>query len=173
MELLTASPSSEGFGQPRKRHITGRLNVFAYLCNTIRNDMEIKLKKWFENPDGKTRYKVVVPAENFVECPTKEVHFTAGIQVVKDDTIENPAKYNLTLFGEQRVQWLKDLGILTTGLSWQRETLNIANGITQATTIYMKKKDIVAVLEKVMPLEIADMGNNPMTKPEFCNLKLK
>ena len=61
----------------------------------------------------------------------------------------------------------------TTGLSWQRETLNIANGITQATTIYMKKKDIVAVLEKVMPLEIADMGNNPMTKPEFCNLKLK
>lgn len=135
--------------------------------------MEVKLKKWFENPDGKTRYKVVVPAENFVECPTKEVHFTACIQVVKDDTIDNPAKYNLTLFGEQRVQWLKDLGIPTTGLSWQRETLNIANGINQATTEYMKKKDLISLLEKVMPLEIGEMSKNPMTKPEFCNLKLK
>ena len=66
--------------------------------------MEIKLKKWFVNGD-KTRYKVVLPANNFVEFPegVKEVHFSAGIQVVKDDSVPVTANYMLTLFGENRV----------------------------------------------------------------------
>lgn len=135
--------------------------------------MEIKLKKWFVNGD-KTRYKVVLPASNFVEFPekVKEVHFSAGIQVIKDDSVPGTANYMLTLFGENRVQWLKDLDINTTGLSWQRETLNIANGINQATTEYMKKKDLISLLEKVMPLEIIASNNNAMTKPMFRNLTL-
>ena len=135
--------------------------------------MEIKLKKWFVSGD-KTRYKVVLPACNFIEFPAdvKEVYFTAGIQVVKDDSISGTANYVLTLFGENRVQWLKDLGILTTGLSWKGEPLDPANGISQATTEYMKKKDLIAVLEKVMPLEITNSNNNEMTKPIFKNLKL-
>lgn len=135
--------------------------------------MEIKLKKWFVNGD-KTRYKVVLPASNFVEFPegVKEVHFSAGIQVVKDDSVPGTANYMLTLFGENRVQWLKDLGIKTTGLSWQREVLNTANGINQATTEYMSKKDLISVLEKVMPLEIIASNNNSLTKPMFRNLTL-
>ncbi len=135
--------------------------------------MEIKLKKWFVNGD-KTRYKVVLPASNFVEFPegVKEVHFSANIQVVKDDSVPGTANYMLTLFGENRVQWLKDLGIKTTGLSWRREVLNTANGIHQATTEYMKKKDLIAVLEKVMPLEIIASNNNALTKPMFRNLTL-
>ena len=135
--------------------------------------MEIKLKKWFVN-GGKTRYKVVLPASNFVEFPenVKEVCFSAGIQVIKDDSVPGTANYMLTLFGEDRVQWLKDLGIKTTGLSWQRETLNTANGISQATTEYMKKKDLIAVLEKVMPLEIIASNNNALTNPIFRNLAL-
>ncbi len=135
--------------------------------------MVVKLKKWFENPDGKTRYFIALPGENFVECPTAEVLFSANIQVVKDDTIEGNKKYNITLFGKERVEWLKELGIPTTGLSWQRETLNTANGITQATTEYMQKKDAVAVLEKIMPLEVEFARNNALIKPEFRNLKLK
>ena len=135
--------------------------------------MEIKLKKWFVNGD-KARYKVVLPANNFVEFPegVKEVHFSAGIQVVKDDSVPGTANYMLTLFGENRVQWLKDLGIKTTGLSWQREVLNTANGISQATTEYMTKKDLISVLEKVMPLEIIASNNNALTKPMFRNLTL-
>lgn len=135
--------------------------------------MEIKLKKWFVNGD-KTRYKVVLPASNFVKFPegVKEVHFSANIQVVKDDSVPGTANYMLTLFGENRVQWLKDLGIKTTGLSWRREVLNTANGINQATTEYMKKKDLIAVLEKVMPLEIIVSNNNALTKPMFRNLTL-
>lgn len=135
--------------------------------------MEIKLKKWFVNGD-KTRYKVVLPASNFVEFPegVKEVHFSANIQVVKDDSVPGTANYMLTLFGENRVQWLKGLGIKTTGLSWRREVLNTANGINQATTEYMKKKDLIAVLEKVMPLEIIASNNNALTKPMFRNLTL-
>lgn len=135
--------------------------------------MEIKLKKWFVNGD-KTRYKVVLPASNFVKFPEglKEVRFSANIQVVKDDSVPGTANYMLTLFGENRVQWLKDLGIKTTGLSWRREVLNTANGINQATTEYMKKKDLIAVLEKVMPLEIIASNNNVMTKPMFRNLTL-
>lgn len=135
--------------------------------------MEIKLKKWFVNGD-KTRYKVVLPASNFVKFPegVKEVYFSANIQVVKDDSVPGTANYMLTLFGENRVQWLKDLGIKTTGLSWRREVLNTANGINQATTEYMKKKDLIAVLEKVMPLEIIVSNNNALTKPMFRNLTL-
>ena len=135
--------------------------------------MEIKLKKWFVSGD-KTRHKVVLPACNFIELPdhVKEVYFTAAIQVVKDDSVPGTANYVLTLFGENRVQWLKDLGILTTGLSWKGESLDPANGISQATTEYMKKKDLIAVLEKVMPLEITNSNNNEMTKPMFKNLKL-
>ena len=135
--------------------------------------MEIKLKKWFVNGD-KTRYKVVLPASNFVKFPegVKEVYFSANIQVVKDDSVPGTANYMLTLFGENRVQWLKDLGIKTPGLSWRREVLNTANGINQATTEYMKKKDLIAVLEKVMPLEIIVSNNNALTKPMFRNLTL-
>ena len=135
--------------------------------------MEIKLKKWFVNGE-KTRYKVVIPASNVVKFPegVKEVYFSANIQVVKDDSVPGTANYMLTLFGENRVQWLKDLGIKTTGLSWRREVLNTANGINQATTEYMKKKDLIAVLEKVMPLEIIVSNNNALTKPMFRNLTL-
>ena len=113
--------------------------------------MEIKLKKWFVNGD-KTRYKVVLPASNFVKFPegVKEVYFSANIQVVKDDSVPGTANYMLTLFGENRVQWLKDLGIKTTGLSWRREVLN----------------------KKVMPLEIIVSNNNALTKPMFRNLTL-
>ena len=100
------------------------------------------------------------------------MYFSANIQVVKDDSVPGTANYMLTLFGENRVQWLKDLGIKTTGLSWRREVLNTANGINQATTEYMKKKDLIAVLEKVMPLEIIVSNNNALTKPMFRNLTL-
>ena len=133
----------------------------------------MKLKKWFENPDGKTRYKISLPAENFVECPVSEVEFTACLQVVKDDTIESNEKYNFTVFGKERVEWFKELGVKTTGLSWQKETLNIANGIDQATSVYMKKKDIVELLERFMPYEIENLKYNALVKPEFSNLKLK
>ena len=135
--------------------------------------MVVKLKKWFENPDGKTRYKISLPAENFVECPVSEVEFTACLQVVKDDTIESNEKYNFTVFGKERVEWFKELGVKTTGLSWQKETLNIANGIDQATSVYMKKKDIVELLERFMPYEIENLKYNALVKPEFSNLKLK
>jgi hypothetical protein len=138
--------------------------------------MDIKLKKWFSNPDGKTRYKIVLPQSDFVEgtCPTKEVHLTANIQVVKDDTIQGSAKYNLTLFGEERAKYLERLNVPTTGLSWQREALNVANGITQATTEYMKKGDLLAVLEKVLRLEFADTEKySNVFKTYFKGLKLK
>ena len=36
----------------------------------------------------------------------------------------------------------------------------------------MKKKDLITLLEKVMPLEIANSNSNEMTKPMFKNLKL-
>lgn len=134
--------------------------------------MEIKLKKWLSNPDGKTRYKVVLPGSNFVERPTKEVYFTNCVQVVKDNTIDSPAKYSLTLFGEDRVNLLKELGIKTTELSWQRTTLNIANGINQATTEYMKKKDIISLLEKVMTFEVEYSKRIGIMEPEFRNLVL-
>lgn len=138
--------------------------------------MEIKLKKWFSNPDGKTRYKIVLPQSDFVEgtCPTKEVCLTGYIQVVKDDTIKGSAKYNLTLFGEERVKYLEQLNIPTTGLSWQRETLNVATGIHQATTEYMKKADLLAVLEKVLRLEFADTSRySNVYKACFTGLKIK
>lgn len=137
--------------------------------------MEIKLKKWFTNPDGKTRYKIVLPQSDFVEgtCPTKEVRVTADFQVVKDDTITGSAKYNLTLFGEERVKYFQELGIPTTGLSWQREALNVANGITQATSEYMKKAELLAVLEKVLRLEFTGEKYSTVFKTYFKGLKLK
>ena len=131
--------------------------------------MEISLKKWFSNPDGKTRYKVILPAENFVSLPTKFVAIGMEFQVMKSEG----QGYRLTLFGERRMGWLESVGVTPTGLSWKDETLNLANGIHQASTPWMKKKELVAVIEKIMPMEINSWRTNDLIKPQFRNLELK
>ena len=131
--------------------------------------MEIKFKKWFSNPDGKTRYKVVLPADNFANLPTKEVAIGLEFQVMKSEG----QGYRLTLFGERRMGWLESVGVTPTGLSWKDETLNLANGIHQASTPWMKKKELVAVIEKIMPMEINSWRTNDLIKPHFRNLVLK
>jgi hypothetical protein len=135
--------------------------------------MNARLEKWFSNPDGKTRYKIAVDAENFVECPTKKVLFSAGLQVVKDDAIQSTAKWSLTVFGEERVQWFVDLQIPIEALPWERQTLVIANGIKRADTPNMKKAELLAIINKIMVREVEYMSHNALIKPMFRNLKLK
>lgn len=128
--------------------------------------MVIKFKKWFES-DGLARYKVVLPAENFKSLPTKEVSFALGFQVLKGED-----GYRLTIFGEDKRGWLESTGVTPTGLSWKDETLNTANGITQWSTPWMKKKDLLAVVERLVPMEIASWRNNDLIKPQFRNVEL-
>lgn len=135
--------------------------------------MNARLEKWFSNPDGKTRYKIAVDADNFVECPTKKVLFSAGLQVVKDDAIQSTAKWSLTVFGEERVQWFVDLQIPIEALPWERQTLAIANGIKRADTPNMKKAELLAIINKIMVKEVEYMSRNSLIKPEFRNLVLK
>jgi hypothetical protein len=135
--------------------------------------MNARLEKWFSNPDGKTRYKIAVDAEDFVECPAKKVLFSAGLQVVKDDAIQSTAKWSLTVFGEERVQWFVDLQIPIEALPWERQTLAIANGIKRADTPNMKKAELLAIINKIMVREVEYMSHNSLIKPEFRNLKLK
>ncbi len=135
--------------------------------------MNARLEKWFSNPDGKTRYKIAVDADNFVECPTKKVLFSAGLQVVKDDAIQSTAKWSLTVFGEERVQWFVDLQIPIEALPWERQTLAIANGIKRADTPNMKKAELLAIINKIMVKEVEFMSRNSLIKPEFRNLVLK
>lgn len=135
--------------------------------------MNARLEKWFSNPDGKTRYKIAVDAENFVECPTKKVLFSAGLQVVKDDAIQSTAKWSLTVFGEERVQWFVDLQIPIEALPWERQTLAIASGIKRADTPNMKKAELLAIINKIMVKEVEYMSHNSLIKPEFRNLVLK
>lgn len=135
--------------------------------------MNARLKKWFSNPDGKTRYKVVLDADNFIDCPVKEVHFSNGIQVVKDDNSPLAEKWSLTVFGEERVNWFVEFQIPIDALPWEKNTIAIANGIKRADTPYMKKAEIVAILNKIMVREVESMSHNALAKPEFRNLKLK
>ena len=131
--------------------------------------MIVKLKKWFTNLNEElTRYKVVLPAENFANCPGKEVLVSLGVQVIKGDL-----GYRLTLFGESREGWLECAGLNPTGLSWKDEVLNTANGINQFSTPWMKKKEVIEVLEKVMPFEVASWKKSPFIKDEFRNLIVK
>lgn len=135
--------------------------------------MNARLEKWFSNPDGKTRYKIAVDAENFVECPVKKILFSAGLQVIKDDAIPFPEKWSLTVFGNQRVQWFVDLQIPIDTLPWEKQTLDTANGIRRADTPFMKKKDLVDIINKIMVKEIEHNKVNPNVKPEFRNLVLR
>jgi hypothetical protein len=130
--------------------------------------MEISLKKWFSNSDGTTRYKVVVPAVAFLNCPVKEVHISAFFQVMKKEG----EGYRLSLFGESREGWFESAGVVPTWLSWKDEVLNTANGIHQWSSPWMKKKELMSVLEKVVPMEISSWKNNALMQPEFRNLKL-
>jgi hypothetical protein len=134
--------------------------------------MNARLEKWFTNGD-KTRYKIAVDAENFVDCPTKKVLFSAGLQVVKDDAIQSTAKWSLTVFGEERVKWFAELGIPVDCLPWEKNTIAIANGIKRADTPYMKKAELISILENLMEREVEYMEVNAMIKPEYRNLKLK
>ena len=128
--------------------------------------MDIKFKKWFTNGD-KTRYKVVLPSSDFTNLPTSEVSIGLEFQVIKGD-----GGYRLTLFGERRKGWLESVGVTPTGLSWCDETLNLTNGISQWSTPWMRKKDLVAVIERIVPLEIASWRDNDLIKPQFRDLKL-
>ena len=130
--------------------------------------MEIKLRKWFVNGD-KTRYKVMVPASEFTNLPTKEVAVGLEFQVIKAEGLG----YRLTLFGERRMGWLESVGVTPTGLSWKDEVLNTANGISQFSTPWMRKKDVVSVIGKIMPLEIESWKSNDLIKPQFRNLELR
>jgi hypothetical protein len=134
--------------------------------------MNARLEKWFTNGD-KTRYKIAVDAENFVDCPTKKVLFSAGLQVVKDDAIQSTAKWSLTVFGEERVKWFAELGIPVDCLPWEKNTIAIANGIKRADTPNMKKTELLAIINKIMVREVEYMSHNSLIKPEFRNLKLK
>ena len=51
--------------------------------------------------------------------------------------------------------------------------LNTANGIDQFSTPWMKKKEVIEVLEKVMPFEVASWKKNMFIKDEFRNLIVK
>ena len=135
--------------------------------------MNARLEKWFSNPDGKTRYFIVLDADEFVECPVKKVKFSAGLQVVKDDTIQSTSRWSLTVFGEERVKWFADLQIPVDTLPWEKNTIAIANGIKRADTPYMKKSQITDILNKIMVREVESMSHNALVKPEFRNLKLK
>ena len=79
----------------------------------------------------------------------------------------------VTLFGESREGWLECAGLNPTGLSWKDEVLNTANGINQFSTPWMKKKEVIEVLEKVMPFEVASWKKNMFIKDEFRNLIVK
>lgn len=135
--------------------------------------MNARLEKWFSNPDGKTRYKIALDAENFTNCPTKKVLFTAGLQVVKDDAIQSTAKWSLTVFGEERVKWFVELQIPVEHLPWEKNTLAIANGIHRADTPNMRKKDLMDIINKIMVREVEYCKVNPNTKPEFRNLTIR
>ena len=135
--------------------------------------MNAKLEKWFSNPDGRTRYFIVIDGEEFVECPTKRVRFSAGLQVVKDDRVSTPARWSLTVFGEERVKWFVELGIPVDCLPWEKNTIAIANGIKRADTPSMRKAELLEIINKIMVKEVEYMGENPNTKPEFRNLVLK
>lgn len=135
--------------------------------------MNARLEKWFSNPDGKTRYKIAVDADNFVECPVKKVVFSAGLQVVKDDNAQTTARWSLTVFGEERVKWFAEFGIPVEALPWEKNTICIANGIHRADTPYMRKPELMEIINKIMVREVEYMGRNLLTKPEFRDLKLK
>lgn len=125
--------------------------------------MEIKFKKWFENAEY-TRYKIVLPADNFTNCPTKEVRITSGLQVLSGEN-----GYRLTTFGDIRRGWLESVGITPTGLAWDDGDTRYS---IQSSTPWMKKKDLVAVLEKIMPLEMATWKSRTDIKGMFRNLTL-
>jgi hypothetical protein len=130
--------------------------------------MEIKLKKWFVNGD-KTRYKVILPASDFEYLPTEQVIVGFEFQVMKCED----KGYRLTLFGERKMGWLEKVGVIPTGLSWKDEILNTANGIHQESTPWMRRKDLMSVIESVMPMEIESWKDNDLIKPHFRNLELK
>lgn len=135
--------------------------------------MNARLEKWFSNPDGKTRYFIVVDADEFVECPVKKVKFAAGLQVVKDDTIQSTSKWSLTVFGEERVKWFADLQIPVDTLPWEKNTIAIANGIHRADTPLMRRCDLMKIINEIMVREVEYMGRNANIKPMFRNLVLK
>lgn len=135
--------------------------------------MNARLEKWFSNPDGKTRYKIAVDADNFTNCDVKKILFSAGLQVVKDDNIEGSAKWSLTVFGEERVKWFAEFGIPVEALPWEKNTIAIANGIKRADTPNMTKKELLTYINKIMVREVQYMKINPQTKPEYRFLELK
>jgi hypothetical protein len=86
--------------------------------------------------------------------------------------ISRDGMYRVSLFGN-REGWLEDAGVIPVGLSWKDEVLNTANGISQWSSPWMKKKEVIAVLEKLMPKEVASWRDNMLVKPEFSNLVIK
>lgn len=134
--------------------------------------MNARLEKWFTN-GYKTRYKIAVDAENFTNCPVKKVLFSAGLQVVKDDSVQSTAKWSLTVFGEERVKWFAELGIPVDCLPWEMNTITIANGINRADTPNMKKAELLAIVNEIMVREVELMKRNSLAKPMFRDLKLK
>ena len=134
--------------------------------------MNARLEKWFTN-GYKTRYKIAVDAENFANCPVKKVLFSAGLQVVKDDSVQSAAKWSLTVFGEERVKWFAELGIPVDSLPWELNTITIANGINRADTPNMKKAELLAIVNEIMVREVELMKRNSLAKPMFRDLKLK
>ena len=134
--------------------------------------MNARLEKWFSNGD-KTRYKIAVDAENFMDCPTKKVLFSAGLQVVKDDAVQSTAKWSLTVFGEERVKWFAELGIPVDCLPWEKNTIAIANGIHRADTPLMRRCDLMKIINEIMVREVESMSHNALVKPMFRDLKLK
>ena len=126
--------------------------------------MEISLRLWFGNDDY-IRYKIVLPADNFTNCPTKEVRITSGLQVIK-----SAMGYRLTTFGDSRRGWLAMAGVVPTGKSWDDGDKRYS---IQDSTPWMKKKDLIAVLERIIPMEIATWDGNALIKEEFRNLIIK
>ena len=124
--------------------------------------MTIKFKKWFDNGEY-TRYKVVLPAENFTNCPTKEVRIDSSFQVISKGN-----EYRVTTFGETRNGWLERAGVAPTGLDWS----DSEKGVGQWSSPWMKKKDLLVVLERLIPLEIATYRDNPFIKEQFRNIEL-
>lgn len=127
-------------------------------------EMEISLRLWFGNDDF-IRYKIALPADNFTNCPTKEVRITDGLQVIK-----SAMGYRLTTFGDNRRGWLAMAGVVPTGKAWDDGDKRYS---IQDSTPWMKKKDLIAVLERVIPMEIATWADNQGIKEQFRNLKIK
>lgn len=127
--------------------------------------MIIKFKKWFEE-GGFTRYKIVLPAENFTNCPTTQVILSIP-QIVKGEN-----GYRITLFGKGFEGFLERLGITPTGYTWDDEK-PVGTRCVSFSTPWLKKKDILAILENLLPMLFDSWAYNQWVKPQFQDLKLK